>query len=85
MDATPEGETAEGKAFEPTPVPQEPAEEHLSSTPAAAIEEAADVETTIGDALSDVIPAPEGSTSQDGLEERLSPAPVTEVGEASGT
>jgi hypothetical protein len=84
MDATSGGETAEGRAFESTPVPQEPNEERLSPTPAAAIEETADAETTPGGAALDVAPAPEGSASQVDIEERPSLAPVTEVGEASG-
>jgi hypothetical protein len=84
MDATPGGETAEGKAVESTPVSQEPAAEHLSPSLTATIEEAAAAETTTGDAALDVAPAPEGSAFQANIEERPSLAPVTEVGESSG-
>ena len=85
MDATPGGETAEGKAFEPTPVSQEPVEEHLFPTPAAAVGEAANVEITSGDKILEVTPASEGLVSQDSIEERPSPASTSDVREASGT
>ena len=84
MDATLEGETAEGKASEPNPVSPEPVEDYLSPTPAAAIGEAANVETTPGDTILEVTPASEELVSQDIVEERPSPAATSEVGEASG-
>ena len=84
MDATPGGETAEGKASEPNPVPQEPVGEHLSPIPAAAIGEAANVDTTSRDTILEVTPASEELVSQDIVEERPSPAATSEVREASG-
>jgi hypothetical protein len=85
LDATPGGETTEGEASRLAPDSQEPTEEHLSPPPAAAIGEAASVETAAGETILEVISAPEGPIPQDMIEERPSFAPTTEVGEASGT
>jgi hypothetical protein len=43
------------------------------------------METAAGETILEVISAPEGPIPQDIIEERPSPAPTTEVGEASGT
>ena len=85
LDATSEGETAEDEASRPTMVSQEPIEEHLSPPSAAAIGEAASMETAAGETILEAISAPERPIPQDTTEERPSSAPPTEVGEASGT